>query len=64
MRKTQVVADFKESYPGIIASDDYYLRQLTWSEYTDYLCKSGQITARQYANWATPACVKQGKKFD
>lgn len=25
-----------------------------WGEFTDRLCKSGQITKWQYENWATP----------
>lgn len=28
--------------------DDYYKVQLEWSCFIDYLCKSGEITQRQY----------------
>ena len=33
---------------------DYWTGQLAWSEYVDSLCKSGEITEKQYSNWDNP----------
>jgi len=29
-------------------------RRFAWAVYTDGLCKSGEITDRQFSNWSTP----------
>ena len=53
MRYENAVEDFKEYFlhPG---EYDYWTAQLMWSDYVDSLCKDGQITQRQFDNWATP----------
>lgn len=33
---------------------DHVARQQEWNDYTDTLCKEGQITAEQYHNWTNP----------
>ena len=38
---------------------DYWTAQLAWSEFTDNLCKSGEITQKQWSNWATPFKYEQ-----
>ena len=34
---------------------DLPARREAWNDYTDDLCKSGQISERQYNNWSQPA---------
>lgn len=34
--------------------DDYLAVQFEWSCYKDSLCKSGEITQRQYDRWDNP----------
>lgn len=37
---------------------DYPARSEAWNNWTDELCKTGQITAEQYDTWTHPAdCV-------
>ena len=33
---------------------DSVMRREAWGNFTDSLCKDGQITLRQYENWVTP----------
>lgn len=33
---------------------DVPARQEAWNNFTDYLCKDGQITRKQYDNWCLP----------
>lgn len=40
---------------------DYWTAQLAWSTWVDSLCKVGEITQKQYNNWATP--FKYGKRL-
>lgn len=53
MRYADAVKTFKKEYlnPGVY---DYWTVEEMWSSYTDYLCKSGQITNRQFSTWSTP----------
>jgi hypothetical protein len=43
--------------PGVIAAhgctDEPALCQ-DWNDWTDFLCKDGQITSKQYASWVMP----------
>ena len=55
MTKEQAVRDFKREYADLyIKKVDYWKAQLAWSTYTDNLCKSGQITQKQWSSWSTP----------
>ena len=35
---------------------DWPARRETWNNWTDSLCKDGQISDWQYENWTHPAC--------
>ncbi len=39
-----------EILPSVPANDIPWLNE-AWNNYTDYLCKSGQITEHAYNNW-------------
>jgi hypothetical protein len=61
MTKKQVETMFKEEVlPFINRSDKPALRE-AWNNYTDLLCKDGQITIRQYETWTQPVFIK-GRK--
>ena len=34
-------------------------RREAWNNFTDYLCKSNQISDWQYANWSQPECCER-----
>jgi hypothetical protein len=43
--------------PGVIAAyseSDKVAIRTAWNDWTDGLCKSGEITQRQYENWMNP----------
>lgn len=47
--------EFKQIYIGLyINQTDYWTAQQAWAYYTDDLCKSGQITQKQFDTWSTP----------
>jgi hypothetical protein len=55
MTYRNAVREFKRMYVGLYINQvDYWTAQQAWAEYTDSLCKSGQITEKQYMNWTTP----------
>lgn len=55
MTYDQAVKDFKRIYLHLyINRVDYWRGQEAWAFYVDELCKDGQITEKQYMNWATP----------
>ena len=55
MTYREAVRQFKEAYHDLYEQcADYWLAQLAWNEWTDILCKSGDITQRQFNTWATP----------
>ena len=37
-----------------IPQGDKVARRCAWNDFTDALCKSGDITSRQYENWTNP----------
>lgn len=43
--------DIKEQEDGV---PDYPLRSESWNNFTDSLCKDGQITVKQYEDWEPP----------
>ena len=45
----------EERKHGRSGSPDLPLRREEWSNYTDALCKDGQISDWQYENWSQPA---------
>ncbi len=59
MRKADAEKVFKaEILPGVIASErgsiDKPARRMAWNDWTDSLCKNGEITQKQYATWTAP----------
>lgn len=58
MTKNTAVADFRAFIlPGVIAhysKTDIVAIRTAWNDWTDSLCKSGQITLRQYETWTNP----------
>lgn len=60
MTKEQAVRQFRELYADFyVHRVDYWFAQLAWSEYTDTLCRNGEITLKQFESWPTP--FKYGK---
>jgi hypothetical protein len=58
MTKSQAVKQFNETVkPAIVArygkSDNAAMRQ-AWNDFTDALCKNGDITPKQSENWTSP----------
>ena len=55
MTYIRAVKEFKETHKSLWEEHaDYWKAQEMWSAYTDNLCKSGQITQKQYDTWETP----------
>ncbi len=58
MTKNTAVADFKAFVlPGVIkwfGEADKVAIRTAWNDWTDSLCKSNQITMRQYETWTNP----------
>lgn len=55
MTYKEAVREFKKAYYDLYEQRaDYWLAQLAWSEWTDILCKSGDITQKQWETWLTP----------
>ena len=63
MNKQQAVEHFEEynmaSVKRLYERDgipDYPARSEEWNNYTDFLCKEGEITSEQYDDWTHPDC--------
>jgi hypothetical protein len=59
LTKAQAVAQFKEGLPpnafmGLDNKLDKIARWQAWNDYTDMLCKDGQISNYQYSSWVGP----------
>ena len=55
MTKAEAIKQFKSLYKAWGCSDDDVIAKRTyWNDYTDLLCKNGQITLKQYENWGQP----------
>lgn len=61
MTKKQAEADFKAYYLPNLNRSDYPLLCMTWNDYTDMLCKNGDISSNQYNNWGHPSFIKRQK---
>lgn len=59
MNKNQAKTQFIESILGGLTIDDKPMIAEAWNNFTDYLCKSGEITNKQYASWTHPVFTKQ-----
>lgn len=59
MTNREANAEFRRMYPGLFmkhngkVQDKARLFQ-TWNDWTDSLCKSGQINQKQYDTWTGP----------
>ena len=62
MSKKDAEVDFKENVrPYIISeygTDDVTAMREAWNNYTDMLCKDGQISNHQYETWDHPRFIK------
>jgi hypothetical protein len=62
MTKREAETEFRAHHmPAIVEREarqsggvDKPLRRQSWNDYTDMLCKGGQITHRQYSSWTHP----------
>ena len=52
LTKKQVLAMFRESHT--ISKTDSIMNRENFHNFTDYLCKNGEITDKQYNNWSNP----------
>ena len=53
MTKQQALYQFRNVHLGVVKGDTIYTRG-NWNNFTDYLCKSGEITTKQYETWSNP----------
>lgn len=59
MLKQTAVAHFNYSWNELCEisphwRDDVIAKRESWNNYTDALCKDGEITLKQYENWSNP----------
>lgn len=54
MTKREAVAEFRATILPSVPPQDIPWRDQAWNDYTDYLCKEGLITLRQYETWGSP----------
>ena len=65
LTKAQALSIFRQEHlPMIRESEKQYkvgrykidsiARRMAWGDFTDMLCKDGQITQSQYNNWSNP----------
>lgn len=51
MTKVQAEKLFKEEYKDWMKTATKTDKRVAWADFTDYLCKNGTITEKQYNNW-------------
>lgn len=56
LTKKQALIIFKDIYKDFLKKKrfDYVAKREAWNNWTDGLCKDGQITSWQYENWDQP----------
>ena len=59
MNKAQALESFREMWAEQVAINpdlrgDTTWKREDWSNYTDHLCKTRQITSHQYDTWSNP----------
>jgi len=52
MTKKEALYQFR-NVGGVVKGDPIFTRE-NWNDFTDYLCKSGEITMQQYETWTNP----------
>jgi len=58
MNKQQAKEEFVNTILAQVQRGDDPALAEAWNEFTDYLCKDGKITSRQYRNWEHPKFTK------
>lgn len=53
MKKTQVIAEFKECVANVYDHDPIAKRE-AWHAFIDSLCRDSLVTERQRSNWTCP----------
>lgn len=53
MTKAQALKIFRDEHNGVVRGDVIYTRE-NWNNFTDYLCKNGKISTKQYDTWTNP----------
>jgi len=54
MTKKEALAEFREDVlPSVPKGDKVWLCE-AWNNFTDFLCKDGRITQKQYDTWVNP----------
>ncbi len=64
MTRAEVIVSFKENIlPQLEKNEngkpDYAMRAEEWGIFTDALCKSGDITLKQYETWDAPSFCRK-----
>jgi len=54
LTKAQALQTFRQEILPHIPSHDRVAKCEAWNNYTDSLCKTGQITLHQYESWNNP----------
>lgn len=54
MTKKQALEEFRSVIIPNLEWKDPTAVRTAWNDYTDYLCKSGFITGKQYDTWTNP----------
>ena len=60
MTKKQALENFRKVCPPVTFTNEHngridrFMRAETWNNFTDDLCKSGQISMKQYETWINP----------
>lgn len=54
MTKRDALGYFRQYYATPELRGDRVAQREAWSNYTDALCKAGEITLRQYETWSNP----------
>ena len=57
--KKQVVAQFRELWADTVALEPHWrgdsiAKRTAFNDYTDSLCKDGEISLNQYESWSNP----------
>ncbi len=58
MTKKEAEQIFKDNYWHSIPKNDKPAVRQAWNDFTDSLCKDGQITRHQYESWLFPRFIK------
>ncbi|MGU8835468.1 hypothetical protein ACV3UL_14395 [Clostridium perfringens] len=58
MNKKQAIQMFKDEYSDFLKKkkNDSVAKREAWGNFTDALCKDGEITQKQYNTWLAPSC--------